>query len=353
MILELVKKIKISTETAKGLEEKFSGFLVQADEMSKQVMGIEITDISQTKEMKEAGALRKALKKVRVEAGKVKKELKEDTIAYNKAVDKINNTIVEKIKPLEDHLEKQEKFAQNKIKEALEKLEAERIESLKPYEEFVPVGIKVGELKTEEFEKLLNGCKIQAKSKIEEEKRLERERLEHERIEKRYNSRLSLISTLGAFFNQSLDVKNLSEEDFMIALKTATEEKKKYDEEQDRIRLENELLKKEKEEADRIAREAQEKKDKEIADLKAKEEARIKKEQEKVAKEAEEKRLAEEAEKAKLLAPDKEKLISFGENLLALDYPELKNKEAESLMDEIKESIIKMVGYLNKKASEL
>jgi hypothetical protein len=91
--------------------------------------------------------------------------------------------------------------------------------------------------------------------------------------------------------------------------------------------------------AARVAREAKEESDKEIAAIKA-------------AGEAEKKRISDEAAAA-AKAPDKEKLAAFAEVIWSLKLPELTTDEGKLVLANLESSIKKLGTWLEKKASEL
>ena len=289
--------VKIAEEN--GLEKsqseiilsKFTTFFEQAKEWELKAKAIVITDASQVKEMKLAREARLALKDIRVGAEKVRKAEKEQYLRIGKAIDGIGNVIKAIIEPLEDYLEKQEKFVETQLAEKKEKVNQERIAALAPFIQDTAI-YNLKEMSDEGFAKLLKDSEIAHKAIKEAEKKAEEDRIAKEKAEK---------------------------------------------EEQERIRAENEKLKEEN--AKKEAALAKEKAEKDALEKAAKEraEADEKAKQDAIAAEAKAKIDAEakiEAEKARLASQsDKERLVAFADQLEALELPKVESKEAKALLD--------------------
>lgn len=124
-----------------------------------------------------------------------------------------------------------------------------------------------------------------------------------------------------------------------IERKEAAEKQAKIDAEK-----EKELLQK------RAKREALEREQREKEEAVAREQARI---------EAEERKYKEEAEKAErnaLLAPDKEKLISFANGLDTVRkerLPALKSKQAQDIINQVELKLSQLFNYIHDEAEKL
>jgi hypothetical protein len=370
--LELViMESGVEESTALTLKNSFTPFLIKANEWAEKAKELVVTDISQTREMKMAREARLALKDVRVAADKKRKELKEDSIRYGKAVQFAYNTIEGLITPIEEHLQQQEDFA--KIAEAKRKakLKAQREEELKEYGDYVPLGIDFGDLTDNAYQTMVAGIKAQIQAKIDAERKAEEERIEAQR---KADLRLERLGILRPFWNfmddaeKQWDYAEISDEDFENFTAKLNDMVIEHKANQERIRIENERLKAEAAEKERllnIEREAAKeaaRKEREAAELileterkiakdaaekaalekaaleaeiKAKRDAEIKAEQE--AKAAEKARLL--AEKKAKAAPDKEKLIAFANSLLVIQSVELVSDEAKSVLYEAKKLI--------------
>lgn len=216
-------------------------------------------------------------------------------------VDAIKRVEIAVNQRMEENLESIEKYFENKEKERKAKLNEERLSILEPYSEFVPFGINFGEISEEEFTKILNGSKLQFEAKVEEE------RLRIEKITKLHYERKEQLLPLWQFLDDTtINFGELSEELFASIKSVANAKKVDYEAEQERIRVENEKLAREKAELEAKAKKEREQ-----------QEAKLKKEREEKAaleaelqakKEAEAKALKELAEKAEKERIEVEKL---------------------------------------------
>lgn len=305
-LLLAIEESQLESQTALALNNKFVTFFEQAEEWKKKAEGLVVTDVSQTREMKMAREARLALRDIRVNADKVRVALKEDSIRYGKAVQRIYNDIEQAIKPIEKYLEEQEKFAE--IQEAKRKAELRiiRANELLPFAEFVPLGVDLENMKEEDYQKTLNGARLQLQAKIELEKKSEAERIAREIAEAEERERVRIENERLRAEAEAMENKLRAER------QAAAEERAKADAELARVqaealRLEAELKAKSDAEA------------KEKADAEARATAEIE------AKEREEKRKRDE--------PDKDKLIEFAAHLKNMPIPMFESEEATAIMN--------------------
>lgn len=172
----------VEAETALFLKEKFIGFFEQAQEWKERAQAIEVTDASQITEMKQAREARLALRAVRIEADKMRKVLKEDSLRYGKAVQSVYNMIEGVCSPLEEHLEKQEKFLEIQEQKRKDELRREREVLLQGFEQYVPYGSDLGAMTDLDFHNLLEFVNFKRKEQ-EEQAKLEQERQRQDAIE--------------------------------------------------------------------------------------------------------------------------------------------------------------------------
>ena len=303
-LVEVIEKAKIEQGTAKMLQESFNPLFTKAQEWKLEADKIIVTDESQTEMMAKAREIRLSLQKVRTDADKKRIALKEDSLRYGKAVQGIYNVIEFLVKPIEKHLENQEKFIERQEEQKRLVIKQKRESEILPYAEFVPGGFDFGIMTEEDYQRLLAGFKIQYQLKQDAIAKAEAEKIEAE---------------------------------------------KKAKEEQERIRIENEKLKAEKE-----AREKAEKEKKEIEE-KQRKEKEIETNRIKAEKEAENKRIAaeKEAERKAQNAPDREKIVKFIADLSLLEYPDVKADEAKKIIDFARIEIGKLSAQLSNKISQL
>ena len=305
----------MSTEIIKaqefGIEEKQANQLlgnlptIKAERLVlenqyKEIISLDIESIETAKKARE---LRLLIQKNRTQGiNQWHKVTKDYFLKGGQFVDAIKRMEVEVNERMEKQLEEIENYQAKKEAERKEALRVERLDILEPYSEFVPFGIDLSNLSDDDFQKTLNGAKLQYDAKIEaeriaEEKRLEAEKLEAERIAEEKRIEAERIEA------QRLENERLKKEAEARELELQKErakieaERKKAEAEAEKIRKENEAkLKAEQEEKLKLQQELERKK---LAEIKAENERLAKLEAEKL-----------EAEKL-LKAPIKEQLNSW------------------------------------------
>lgn len=158
----IVQESGLEQTKAKYLLDNFTEYFAIADEWTQKAKTIHVTSETQSTDMSMARVGRLFLREKRIAIEKARKELKEQSLREGKAIDGIANVLKALIVPIEEYLEKQEKFIE--FKKAAE-AEALRIEAEKKAEE----------------ERI-------AKEKAEREEQ-ERIRLENERLKKEAEAR--------------------------------------------------------------------------------------------------------------------------------------------------------------------
>lgn len=311
-LISVITESAVEEQTGLTLKEKFLPFFEKAEEWKVKAAAIVVTDASQKEIMLDARRARLFLKDIRVQADRARKELKEDSIRYGRAVQGVYNVIEYMIVPIEEHLEKQEKFAEIQEAARREKLKSERESELKPYMEFVAYNLDLGGMSDDDFCKILNGAKMQLQAKNEAIQKAEAERIERERAEA---------------------------------------------EERERVRAENERLRAEAEEREKQIKVEREKAEAERKALEEKAEAerreRMRIEAEAAAKaEAERRSKAEEAarieaeEAARQAAPDIEKCKALAALIAGIKAPEMATKAG-------RDKVARVIALLQQAASIL
>lgn len=265
-LIKTIEESGLEKNTAQMLKDKFVPFFDAADQWKKKADELIVTDENQIELIKGAREARLALRDIRVGADKTRKELKEDSLRYGKAVQGLYNIIEYLIVPIEKHLQDQEDFPRIQAEKRLNDLREKRNEEARNLSEFIPANLDLGILTEEDFSRLISGAKLQ-KQKQEEEieaarieaQRLENERIERERIEaeEREKQRLENIRLKEEADKMAAEMK--------IERERAEAERKKREEEIERERAkaqkEREAIeakaRKEKEEADRLLKEEQ------------------------------------------------------------------------------------------------
>ena len=128
-LIELVEQSDLEPNNADILKKKFNDFFDIAGEWEARAKQIVVTDESQIAVMKMAREGRLFLRAKRIEVENTRKQLKEQALREGKAIDGIANVLKALIVPIEDHLEAQEHFVENKRKaeEEQRRLEAEKL----------------------------------------------------------------------------------------------------------------------------------------------------------------------------------------------------------------------------------
>lgn len=287
-------------EKTKGqiLLENFSNYFEIAGEWEKKISAINVTDISQTAEMKMAGEARKFLKAKRIEVENTRKQLKEQSLREGQTIDSIAKILKNLIEPLEEKASNIEKFAEIKLAEQKAELKEIRLKMLSPYG-FLDGGVDLAEMSNESFEALFNGLKKAHEDKLAAEKKAEEDRMAKEKAEaeerekiKKENERLKA---------EAVEKEKLAEIERKKQAEILAAEKAKADAER---KLAEEKAAKLKAEADAKIKAEKDKAEKLQAELKAKADAE-RKEKERIEQE-EKDRIAAEKKAAK--APKRQKL---------------------------------------------
>jgi hypothetical protein len=314
-IVKIIEESNVEKATAQTLLDSFLPFFTKAQEWSEKAKALVVTDATQITEMKQAREARLIMRQIRIDADKTRKELKEDSLRYGKAVQGVYNVIEFLIAPIEQHLQDQEDFAKIAEKKRQDELRIARTAEIEAFQSFMPPLGDLGTCKQEEFERW---CKIAKDQKESQEAQARKEAQE--------------------------------------SLERAEAEAK----ERERIAKENEELRKqaqqaeaERKEAERMAMEerakAQKVLDEERAE-RAKIEAEIKAKAEAERKEAE--RMAMEEKKAKS-APDKVKLLALASSVNSLELPTVSSQEAEEILLNVRGLLLKVSAYIVSKSESI
>jgi len=316
----------IEKSKAEQIKATFEPMVVMLSEFESQFN--EIVSESEkeiTKEITEkAKRLRIDIGKVRIGTEKLRKEQKEEYLRAGKAIDGVSNILKWAVADKENKLKEIENHFELKEKEYREKIQSERAELLSKYVE------DAHERNLSSMDEDVWNAYFQTKKKAWEDeqaaiKKAEEERIERERLDKLENNRKLEIAPYMQFLTESKDLRNMSDTDYSSLISECKKAKSEYDTEQEKIRIENEKLKKEAEEKEknRIAEEKA-RKEREEAERKAREE------KERKEREAYEAKLKAEREaREKIEREEKEKREKLEAELRAKQEAERKAKEEE------------------------
>ncbi len=345
----------LEPQTEISLCEAFLPFEAQANEWTKKAFSIVVKDKSEVALMQTAREGRIFIKKRIADVGKRRKELKEDSLRKGQAIDRVAKIITDLFEPIEAHLLLQENFVEIQEEKRKDKLETERKNLLASYGTDISF-YDIRNMPDEVFSGLLKNEKKNYEDKLELTKRQEQERIENERMDKLHTVRKNSILDLWQFFPEKWKGEHFgdtSEEKWDELVKETNANKKTFDIEQARIIKENERLKAEGVERERVialerkareASEAEEKKQRMDAerlkrelDKKEQDENNLRLENER--NEAEEKQRLADLEEEKKSMGDFEKLVEFGKQMRQLSYPEVKGKKAIEYLTSLKKGI--------------
>lgn len=190
-LAQVIEAEHVEPKTGLAIREAFAPFFADADEWRVKALAIKVTDVSQKADMAMARVIRLKLKDIRVSADKKRKELKEDSLRYGRAVQGAYNILEYLITPIEKNLEESEKFAEVQEAKRQADLKASREIQLAPWAEFVPFGLNLGTLSEDDFQKVLSGAKLQHQAKIDSEAKAEAERQERIKAEEAEKARVA------------------------------------------------------------------------------------------------------------------------------------------------------------------
>ena len=172
----LVEKSGLDKTKSQYILERFNDYFQIAAEWERRAKEIFVTDEFQIVDMKIAREGRLFLKEKRNDIERARKELKEAALREGQTIDGIAKTLTGLIKPIEDHLEKQEKFTELKAAEKMRRLREERWEKEEAER-------REAERKQEEENERLLLENERLRKEAEERMRAENERLRKEREE--------------------------------------------------------------------------------------------------------------------------------------------------------------------------
>lgn len=288
--LAIIQENDLSSEEATSLKNALDPFFQQADEWVTKARTLKVTDDTQIEQMVEARKVRLELRDIRVNLDKKRKELKEESLRKGRAIDGMANVLKFLIEPIEEYLEKQEKFVEIREEERKARILGERTEKLQSIG-VDPAFYDLKEMTEETFNQLVTTAEENAKLKKEAEERAEADRIEKEKKE--------------------------------------AEEREAQKIENDRLKAENDAkeaeLKKEREAKEKLEKEKRDREEKERKD----------REREEREKKAEAKRLAKMG--------DTEKVKAIIDTLKAVKLPEVKSEEANALVGELAVTIQQMI----------
>jgi hypothetical protein len=348
---------KSKADQIRSVFQPMADMLDHFDAAYDEVMGMEQSEEKSAK----AKRLRLDIAKIRIEADKRRKEMKEEYLRAGKAIDGTANILKWAVTDKENSLKEIELYYQRIEEERLKKLQEDREAELAKYD-FDGSSMDLSGMVDAVWNNFLTGIRANWESLKAAERKAEEDRIAREKKEKLFIERRLKLAPFAQFGALELLTDETSDKEFESLHEEMIEKNRLYQIEQARIQDENERLRKEAEEREAARIEAEKKaeaerkaadetarKEREAAEAKtaaaeaearkAREEAaevHRKAEEEKAAEERrrqeEAQRKAEEAKRA-AMAPEKEKLVSYATDLLSkLNFVE--SPEAKSAIQE-------------------
>ena len=239
---------QLPAEKVATLAGMFAPFMQQVVELRSMALDIEVTDEGDADGMAEARRLRLAIRNLRVEADKVRKQEKEYSLITGRVVDWFGRSVRELAEVTENHLKDQETYAERMEAERRAKLKTEREEALAPYIEEGMTFSALDTMDESEFQSLLDNTKTahayrvkqaqeeaaarqaQAKAEAEERERLraENERLRAEAAEREHAEREQREAD-AAKARQEVEKLRKQEEAMLAEARGNAHEKARYD----------------------------------------------------------------------------------------------------------------------------
>lgn len=123
-LVTIVEQSGLETTKAQIILAQFQGYFNMASEWEAKAKRIVVTTADQVADMAEARAGRLYLREKRLAVERTRKELKEQALREGKAIDGLANVLKALIVPIEEYLDQQEHFVENR---AAAQAEAERV----------------------------------------------------------------------------------------------------------------------------------------------------------------------------------------------------------------------------------
>ncbi len=297
----------VTQESGQSLLEAFGAPFTEAGEILATYESIKVADEEDFATMAEARDKRLALKRIRTGVESKRKELKEGIVKTGRAIDSVARFVRETIEPAEKYLESQEKFAEIKAAERAAALKAERIEALSRLTDDITM-YNFESMTQEQFDQLIKTLEAQRAAEVEAAKKAEEERLAKIEAEKKRQAEIEA---------ENARLKAEAEEREKAIAKEKAEHEAKLQAEREKLAA----LEREKQEA--------------------------------AAKAAKEKAAAEEQKRQELLAPDKQKLLTFADQIDTIELPVVTDSAAVKVLDEAKGSLASVAKSLRSRAEEL
>lgn len=238
------KEYGLDVEKATGIEKSFLPKIAERDGYVSVYERILTKEIS--KEVcNEASELRKKLVKVRTGIAEIHKTEKAYYLAAGRFVDALKNKLTLPVEQMEEKLSEIEKYYETLEAERKKALKAERLLEVKKYSDSDIEGLDT--MDNEMFELILSGLKTKHEEKVKADQEAEDLRIENERISQLYFVRSKEASKYEDHASNIVDINaaewgKMTDDEYSEILEKLKAAKKKYDDDQEEIKLENDRL---------------------------------------------------------------------------------------------------------------
>lgn len=309
----------------------------QLEKLKQTALTLKVTSVEQKLEMKLARETRLAIRQLRIEVEKRRKELGEDLLRQTQKINGAAKELKDAMEALEEQMREQEEFAERAEAARIAKLTEDRIQKLQEVGATIPVS--VGTIPQAQFDRLISDAILLNKAKEEAERKAEEERAAKEKADaedreriRAENERLKAEQAAAeierAKERAEADAKLKAEREAAAAEREAAEAKERIEREKERAAAAEKL---EQERKERAAAEAK------AAKERAEVEALRKAEQDRLDKIAKEEAAAKKAADAAAKAPDKKKLTAFAGEIRAMQLPSITDAATASKLSETRE----------------
>ena len=163
-LVNIINASGLEKTKAESILEKFQDYFYIAAQWELEARKINVTSAEQVDEMKKAREGRLLLKGKRGEIERTRKEQKEQSLREGKAIDGIANVLKALIEPIEEHLDKQERFVELQEEKIKEDRKVIRIKELAPFGLDLTF-YDLNNMSEEHYQTLLTGQKLALQQK--------------------------------------------------------------------------------------------------------------------------------------------------------------------------------------------
>jgi len=350
----------LDQSSATNLIESFSPFWIKARSLISESSALVVTDPTQVTEIKASRQFRLRLRDVRIDADKMRKDMKEESLRMGKGIQNVFNAVLALIEPEEQRLDDQEKIAERMEAERKTKIKAERDAML------VSLGVNPAVYQTSlmtpaEFDQLISGIKADQAARLAEQARIAEENRVREVERAAEESRIREENARLRAEAEEAERLAKIERGRVAAEQWAAAEKARKEREalEAKARTEREALEANAAEERRVAEEALcvEREAREAAEAQARQQREEAEAKARAEREAEELRAAaeEESRRKAEAAPDRTKLLELAAEYVATaaTIPQMKSKKGHRATAEITRRVLELANFIEQLANGL